>query len=229
MTRLLVHVEGETEESFVNEVLRDHLLTIGYENISARIVGNARLRSRRGGIRPWPTVRGDIIRHLKEDKGCIATTMVDYYALPQSSGAAWPGRADAAIAPHEQKTQIISNALSADLVNTIGGNFNSSRFVPYVVMHEFEGLLFSDCKSFGNAIGRSDLITHFQEIRDQFSNPEEINDSPITAPSKRVEALVVGYQKPLFGTLAALAIGLPKIRAACPNFNDWITHLESLV
>lgn len=228
MTRLLVHVEGETEESFVNEVLRDHLLMFGYERVSARLVGNARLRARRGGIRAWPAVRDDIIRHLKEDRRCIATTMVDYYALPQSGDRAWPGRAAASLLPTSQKAPIISNALAADVADAMGRDFNSSRFVPYVVMHEFEGLLFSDCERFGNAIGRTDLISQLQGIRNQFSNPEEINDSPMTAPSKRIEALIEGYQKPLLGTLAALEIGLPKIRAACPNFNIWLTHLEML-
>jgi hypothetical protein len=41
MARLLVHLEGQTEETFVNEILRDYLLSVGYESISARIVGNA--------------------------------------------------------------------------------------------------------------------------------------------------------------------------------------------
>ena len=68
MARLLVHVEGQTEETFVNEILRSHLLHCGYESVSARIVGNARLRSRRGGIRPWLAVRKDIINHLREDR-----------------------------------------------------------------------------------------------------------------------------------------------------------------
>src|ERR1035441_6298029 len=95
MARLLVHVEGQTEEDFVNELLRDYLLARGYDSVSARIVGNARLRNRRGGIRPWSSVRKNITNHLKEDPACIATTMVDYYGLPQEGAAAWPGRTKA--------------------------------------------------------------------------------------------------------------------------------------
>jgi hypothetical protein len=45
-----------------------------------------------------------------------------------------------------------------------------------------------------------------------------IDDSPVTAPSKRVARLVRRYEKPLFGTLAALEIGLPTIRRECPHF-----------
>src|SRR5436853_7911892 len=93
--RLLIHVEGETEEDFVNEFLRDNLIQAGYQSVSARIIGNARLRCRRGGIRPWPSVKKDIIRHLREDPNCLATMMVDYYGLPQQVAGAWPGRGEA--------------------------------------------------------------------------------------------------------------------------------------
>ena len=95
-------------------------------------------------------------------------------------------------------------------------------------MHEFEGLLFSDCDAFGRGIERRDLIADFQEIRDDFNSPEEINDSPLTAPSKRVEALIPNYEKPLLGTLAVLTIGLNPIRNECSNFNSWISTLEHL-
>jgi Domain of unknown function (DUF4276) len=74
MARLLVHVEGQTEETFVNELLREYLTERGFENVAARLVGNARQRSRRGGARSWEAVRKDIVRHLKEDQGCISTT-----------------------------------------------------------------------------------------------------------------------------------------------------------
>lgn len=228
MARLLVHVEGETEESFVNEILREHLLGFGYELVSARLLGNARLRSRRGGIRAWPAVRGDIVRHLKEDRHRVVTTMVDYYALPSSGERAWPGRASAALAPADQKARVLSEAIAADVVAVMGADFNPLRFVPFVVMHEFEGLLFSDCECFGRGIGRSDLIEEFQDIRNAFASPEEINDSPETAPSKRVEALVLGYQKPLQGSLAVLEIGLEKIREACPHFSSWLSRIEAL-
>ena len=231
MARLLIHVEGQTEEDFVNEVLRDHLISRGYESVAARIVGNARLRGRRGGIRPWPGVKKDIINHLREDRHCIATTMVDYYALPQSDDRAWPGRAQAGRlnvrAP--EKALCVEKALRDDLACELGKNFDPRRFVPFVVMHEFEGLLFSDCAAFSRGISRPELEPKLQEVRNQFQTPEEINDSPVNAPSKRVEAIVRGYEKPLFGALAALEIGLARILVECPHFADWLGRLESAV
>jgi hypothetical protein len=222
MARLLIHVEGQTEETFVNELLASHLITRGYHSVSARIVGNAR---QRGGIRTWPSVRRDVVNHLKEDRGCVATTMVDYYGLPES----WPGRTESTkLGSVEQKARSVQDAILAELASEMGDRFNADRFVPFVVMHEFEGLLFSDCASFSRGILRTDLEQQFAKIRREFATPEEINDSPVTAPSKRIEALVPGYQKPFLGVLAALEIGLTGIRKECPHFDNWITRLESL-
>lgn len=229
MSRLLIHVEGETEEMFVNEVLAPHLYAVGWEVVAARIVGNARLRERRGGIKAWSVVRDDIMRHLKEDPGCYATTMVDFYALPQSAGKAWPGRAAAAQLPTAQKALHVEAQLAADVQQTMGQGFLAARFIPFVIMHEFEALLFSDCRAFSRGVGRPDLHAALQAVRDGFATPEEINDSPITAPSKRVEALIPSYQKPFLGTLAALEVGLASIRAECPHFGAWLTRLEQIV
>lgn len=202
MARLLVHVEGQTEEDFVNEVLRAHLVAKGYHSVDARIVGNARLRQRRGGIRAWHSVKTDIINHLRQDPGCIATMMVDYYALPQSGPGAWPGRAKSAgLRTIEHKTQCVEGALHDDLAATMGSGFNSGRFVPFVVIHEFEGLLFSDCAAFSRGIGRPDLEDDFRGIRGAFATPEEIDDSPETAPSKRVEAQCLDTRSPFLGFL----------------------------
>ncbi|MBF8275736.1 MAG: hypothetical protein HW390_809 [Candidatus Brocadiaceae bacterium] len=226
MSRLLVHVEGETEETFVNEILAPHLYRNGFTNVSARIAGNARLRDRRGGIMAWSAVRKDVLNHLKEYQTCLTTTMVDFYALPLSGNKAWPGREAASQLPFSRKADTVETALLDDIRGALGDTTDYRRFIPYVMIYEFEGLLFSDCKGFSRGIGRSDLADRFQAIRDQFNSPEEINDSPITAPSKRVENLVNGYQKPLLGTLAILEIGLDTIRSECPHFGEWLTRLE---
>ena len=49
MARILVHAEGQTEETVVNEVLRPHLQRFGH-TANARLIGNAR---QRGGICGW--------------------------------------------------------------------------------------------------------------------------------------------------------------------------------
>ena len=126
------------------------------------------------------------------------------------------------------KAVTVEIALAADIQSEMGEAFDQKRFIPFVVMHEFEGLLFSDCAAFSSAIGKPELQPAFQQIRDAFETPEEINDSPLTAPSKRVGALVARYEKPLLGTLAILEISLDRIRSECPHFNAWLTTLENL-
>jgi hypothetical protein len=225
MARLLIHVEGQTEETFVKEMLRDHLQRFGYSSVSARLVGNPRLRIRRGGIRSWQSVRRDILQHLKEDAGAIATTFVDYYALPHD----WPGRAEAPrMNSSSKKAEYVEKMLIADIGDEMGPSFNSNRFVPLVMMHEFEALLFSDPDRFAQGICRIDLADKFRTIRQAFESPEEINDSPETAPSKRIEKLLPSYEKPLLGPLAVMEIGLAAIRRECPHFNDWLNRLEAL-
>jgi hypothetical protein len=223
MPRLLVHVEGQTEETFVNEVLAQHLIRSGYHSVSARRLGNP--RQQRGGIRSWQGAKWDILRHLNSDHEAVNTTMVDYYALPQD----WPGRAEA---PSKNtstaKAEHVEAALLADIVGKMGPRFDPRRFVPLVVMHEFEALLFSDPDRFAQGIGRSDLANQLRAIRQDFGTPEEINDSPETAPSKRIEGMFPGYEKPLYGVIAAMEIGLPAIRRECPHFNDWLNRLEAL-
>ena len=227
MTRLLVHVEGQTEETFVNEVLADYLLSRGYTSVSARIVGNARQRDRRGGIKAWSSVCNDIVNHLKEDRGCIATTMVDYYGLPATGPKAWPGRDAAKSLQHSQKAKAVEDRIAFEVSQKMDLRIPFDRFIPYVVMHEFEALLFSDCQVFAESIYREDLKDFFQDIRNLVGCPEEINDSPETAPSKRIERLFPQYNKPIYGTLAAAGVGLDKIKSECPQFSEWLEKLEA--
>jgi hypothetical protein len=153
--------------------------------------------------------------------------MVDYYGLPQHGESAWPGRAAASSAAPRRKPKIVEAALMRDIADAMGGGFDRNRFVAFVVMHEFEGLLFSDCGAFARGMGNLQLQGSLQDIRDQFDTPEDINDSPITAPSKRLKELMPRYEKPLFGNLAALEVGLDAIRAACPHFDSWLSQIEA--
>ena len=224
-TRLLVHVEGQTEETFVNEVLRHELSQHGYNSVDARLMGTARQRSKRGGIPPWSTVRRDIVHHLKSDQHAISTTMVDYYGMPQSARRGWPRRAESVSLPSCARAQHIEEFLAQDIQNLMGTNFDLRRFIPFVMMHEFEALLFSDCNAFSRAIEHPELEDHFRRIRQSFDNPEEIDDSRETAPSKRIIAVVPEYQKPLYGVLSALDIGLEAMLDSCPHFASWWDRL----
>ncbi len=153
--------------------------------------------------------------------------MVDYYGMPQEGQAAWPGRTGARTRESSQRSQTVEAAIAADVGREMGTSFDLRRFIPYVVMHEFEALLFSDCDGFARGVVRPDLAPSFQAIVDHCGTPEEIDDSPDSAPSKRIEEILPAYQKPLHGNLAALEIGLCAMRSACPGFRRWLERLEN--
>ena len=204
----------------MNQVLAPHLHRMGYAGVSARLVGNARQRSRRGGGRSWEAVRKGILNHLQRDQTALSTTMVDYYGLPRT----WPGREGAPRhATLSERAAAVEQAILEDISTEIR---RPPRFVPYVVMHEFEGLLFSDPDRFAQSLGNPDLAPELRAIRREFRTPEGINDSPDTAPSKRVLNLYKGYRKPVDGVLAMKEIGLDTVRDACPLFDAWIAALE---
>lgn len=102
-------------------------------------------------------------------------------------------------------------------------------FLPYIQLHEFEGLLFSDGNAFRSVFSQGEAdFEKLDNIITGFPNPEEINDSPETAPSKRLIEAIPGYNKVVYGNIIAEQIGLQTIRDKCPLFNEWITGLESV-
>jgi len=66
-----------------------------------------------------------------------------------------------------------------------------------------------------------------QIIRNSVETPEHINDSPQTAPSKRLENHLKNpnYRKTLHGTLAIEAIGIDKLQRECLHFAQWYKQL----
>lgn len=66
------------------------------------------------------------------------------------------------------------------------------------------------------------------QIIKQFSSPEEIDNDPKTAPSKRLRDIYPEYRKRVDGPTIASKIGLQLIRQECRHFNEWLTKLESL-
>ena len=226
--RLLVHVEGPTEAAFVNDVLAPHLWSHGYTSVQPRLIGGRRSSARRGGGVSWQSVRGGIERHLKEDRRAFATTMVDYYGMPEGKSNQWPGRVAAATRPFAERAATVQDAVAEDVAGGMARDFDKGRFIPYVSMHEFEALLFSDCERFANRVGRPDIADAMQSVVNLFGNPEEIDDSPQTAPSKRILQLLPSYEKVAMGATSIQAIGLATIRRRCANFADWLARLEAV-
>ena len=107
-------------------------------------------------------------------------------------------------------------------------DIDAPNFIPNLMLHEFEALLFSAPEKIAEWLDDQALLAPMAAIRAAFATPEHINNSPQTAPSKRILALVPHYKKTVDGPLIAEDIGLDAIRAQCPHFNNWIERLLAL-
>ena len=74
----------------------------------------------------------------------------------------------------------------------------------------------------------TDVVNKIREIRESYPTPEHINNSPETAPSKRLEKLIPNYAKIKNGTLISKDMGIDKILAECPHFREWIEQISRL-
>ena len=208
MIRLAISVEGRTEESFVKEVLADCLYPMEVFP-SAVLLGSARGRGRRGGGVDVNRLVSDMVR-LSHDFDAV-TSLVDFYGFR--------GKGDRTV---EELEALLAQEIAACVSN-------AERVFPYVQKHEFEGLLFSEPAAF-SATGRATDgdIEQLAAVRRQFATPEDINDDPEGAPSKRIGRTLRGYRKALHGPEVARKTGLTRIRAECPRFTAWLTRLEGL-
>lgn len=220
MIRVRIVVEGPTEESFVNKVLAPTLWPrqIYLTPILLGVPGH------KGGRPNYDRVKKDVLLHLRQDTTAYCSTLLDYYGL----GHGFPGTPVAGNLPNIARVVEIERAVKEDICAHIPEFRPDIRFLPYIQLHEYEGLLFSSPPVFATAIRQEQLARHFQQIRDSFPTPEDINDDPLTAPSKRILAAYPRYRKVLHGTVAAQSIGIAAMRQECPHFREWLDRLAGL-
>ena len=206
MKRLIIICEGPTEQAFCNDLLRD------YFQSKDIILEAPTIKHSNGGIVAWDTLRKQIVRHLNEGN-CIVSLFVDYYRIRDSYN--FPGWMDSkTIKNIYERMHYLFERMSLNMDEKL-----RSRFVPYIQLHEFEGLLFSDKNELNFSLLESAV--------NSADTPEEINNGPATAPSERLKKAVCGYDKVTDGAFLALEIGLETIREKCILFNEWIERLET--
>lgn len=216
MTRVYLLVEGQTEETFVRELLAPHYANQG---LYLRPIIVRTSTGHKGGLVSYAKVKAQIEKLCKQDSHAFVSTMFDLYALPRD----FPKNANAYLEQRggADKANFLEVALAQDI--------NQHNFIPYIQVHEFEALLFAETQAFALWTEAS-VLEKLKDIAMQYANqPETINDGPTTAPSKRIQALMPSYQKPLHGALIACEIGLDKMRATCPHFANWLAKLEGIM
>lgn len=218
MARVVVVVEGPTEESFINNVLSPFLALHGVY-LTPYIIG---VPGHKGGNVNYARVRKDILLLLKQDHAAYCSTMLDLYGLRPGFPGMPTNLVGVAKAAH------LEAAMHQDIVTAIPDLRPDIRFIAYLQVHEYEGLLFSDTVAFASALRRQGLGGPLAQIRAAFETPEHINDDPNQAPSKRILGLYPSYQKVIEGTVAAQAVGLDIMQKQCLHFREWVERLSAV-
>lgn len=218
MDRCRLLVEGQTEETFANRTLLPHLYSVGFHDVSVTVVQTKRFAGGekfRGGVLSWEQLLKDI-RLLVRDRGALVTTLIDFYALPRdvpgvsTLGRGWKAR---------RRVAHVEAAIAAEI--------GLDNFLPHVVLHELEALLYSDPRAVGAHFDDSEVAEAMEADLVQCDEPELVDEGPSTAPSKRIMRHRPGYLKTSDGPAILADIGLPSIREACPHFDAWLSQVEA--
>jgi hypothetical protein len=222
MNKIMLLVEGPTEEQFVKRILSPRwpgcclVPIIFYTKRTDDAVY-------KGGRVGYFHFRKQICNLLMDSSAVLVTTMVDYEGMPHD----FLGRTESkSIGNIYEKVKHVETAIGKDVGN--------KRFLPFVMLHEFEALLFSKPEVIAQALNDEELSQLLCAIRKEKpeyeKTPEAINDSPDTCPSARIEKLCaqrdLHYGKPTDGPIIAEKIGLETMLEQCPHFAEWIGKID---
>lgn len=218
MKRVIIICEGETEREFCQKLLAPYFI---HKNIYLQ---SPLIKRSMGGVVRWGILKKEIENYLRESD-VLVTMFIDYYGL--YSKYQFPGwEASLAIQNKYDRMDYLERAMKEDINPNV-----QPRFIPYLQLHEFEGLLFNDINVFYENVPKEEIVG-LDELKKTFNdypdNPELINTNKETAPSKRLTRIIKGYNKILYGHYFAEAIGLDKIRQKSHRFNNWLIQIENL-
>ena len=146
----------------------------------------------------------------------MITTFLDYYALTSD----FPGTHGLQSADPYQCV--------AQLKMAIEQHFTDPRFHPFLMLHEFEALLFADPDMVARGMNDPAKAQSLHMVRDNASGPEKVNHSPETHPAAKIKLAFPQYQKVINCVTLVSQIGLPKILQECPHFKQWHDTLRDL-
>jgi len=218
MKRINIIVEGKTERKFVEKVLNPYFHFIDNRFSLFAISVETSIGHKGGDIR-FSRYKKRVVELLKEKDNPIVTSLIDFYRLskdfPQYDNSQ-------KITDKYEKVKFLENAIKEDIEKEV----DTYRFLAYIQLHEFEGLLFSDIKGFNVIdIEKKELVEIEKIIEEYKDKPELINDKTETAPSKRLVKIIKEYDKILDGIEIAKEIGIETIMSKCPHFKEWIEKL----
>jgi hypothetical protein len=164
------------------------------------------------------------LRWIESDRNrpnTFYTSFIDLYAFPKDDKSPYASKIQQMKDPYK-KIEALEAAISIDI--------DHINFIPYVQLHEFETLLLVNPDRLLEMY--PDATANVRKLKTNIgnTNPEEINESIQTAPSKRIIRFLPDYegQKAQVGPLVAEDIGITQLRKKCPHFDAWISKLENL-
>ncbi|MBK9932888.1 MAG: DUF4276 family protein [Cytophagaceae bacterium] len=218
MKRIILICEGPTEQAFTKTNLQVPFIS---KNIYLQ---SPLIKASRGGIVKWSKLKEQIETHLKAEPNAYVTTFIDYYGMYDKY--LFPQWEEAhTIVDLNQRMEALEQGMLDDIDESL-----RHRFIPYLQLHEFEGLLFNDINIIKSQIPKDDIVgmPELEKTFADYDNPEMINNNRTTSPSHRLMRIIRGYNKVVYGDILSEAIGLTRIRQKSPRFNNWLTKLECI-
>lgn len=217
MIELHFIAEGPTEAVFVEKTLKAHLCNF---SIYSKVTMVKTSTGHKGGGN-WKTWKKHIFTVIGRNPRSDArfTTLFDLYGLPRD----FPERNEYFHDPDSVRRSAAMEVAMARIVS-------DPRFIPNIQRHEFEALVLPCLDAlfaWMDPVYHGKVANLKKEIRN--ASPEDVNNGPATAPSKRIKRhLGESYDKVFHGPEAIAVTGLTVIRNKCPRFDAWLTKLESL-
>ena len=220
--RLVVYCEGQTEQMFVDRLIRNHLILHGVKVERSLLAATSMDPSgQRGGFVNWDAIQFDLRREFASDvdPDLRFTTLLDVYAMPPKvQGLAGFSAPVSAVADIEAVERAIETV------------FGEPRFKAYLQRHELEALLLSNLDALERVFHRDTL--GLRQLRTDiigFATAEDINHGTATHPSARLAAAVAGYEdlKASNAYFVLAEAGLGAVRPKCPRFHAWLSHWEN--
>ena len=218
--RLLMLVEGQSEEAFVKQTLAPWLAERGVFVQNPVLLWTKRLPEGsgfRGGVANWAQIRRNLLPLLADGDAWV-TTLLDFYGLPDDvPGAArlrGPGLA-------AERVRAVQAALAGEFAQ-------SPRFIPFLALHEFEAWMFAAPKIVADHFGSAPIAAKLAAAVPADGGPEAINLGPDTHPKARLRKVCPAYKETSDGPILLAKIGIPAVHAQCPHFAAGLDQLEAL-
>ncbi|WP_421921110.1 DUF4276 family protein [Marinifilum sp.] len=210
MNRIVFIVEGDTEILLVEKVIMPYIYELGYQiSYNCQTITTNRKQHKKGGVGSYGKFKNEILRTIAQGD-VLVTSLIDFFKLPTDF-------------PSFKNDSNRIEEIEKGILEDFDSNPN---LIPYIQRHEVEALMYSNMDGFELVMDDEDQLEKVQQIMDEYPNPEDINNSPETAPSKRLQG-IFNYDKTGDGEMIFEMVGIQAMLDKCPRFAKWINEIRA--